>query len=139
MANWYGYARSNAFRVKDTEAFEAALAERHLGVKPIRNEQGQMTLLAVATDDGGWPSWSYNADIDDDGDFDIAEFAAPYLADGEVAVFLEVGAYELLQLTGFATASDSTGRSVTVSLSDIYEAAARELGIPAASITRAES
>jgi hypothetical protein len=139
MANWFGYARSNAFRVKDTDAFEDAVAALYVGVKSIRNEHGQITLLAGDTENGGWPSWRHFTDTDDDDEFDIAEFVAPYLADGEVAVFLEVGAEELRQLTGFATATDSTGHSVTVSLSDIYEAAARELGIPAASITRAES
>ena len=139
MANWYGYARSNAFRVKDTEVFERDLAALNVGVEPIRSKHGQITLLAVTTDNGGWPSWRPNAANDDDDEFDIAEFVAPYLADGEVAVFLEVGAEELRQLTGFATAINNSGQSVTISLSDIYEAAARELGVMLPSITKAES
>ena len=137
MADWYGSARSNYFRVKDEPAFLAALEELDQGVEAGRNDKGQLTLLAANTDNGGWPSSRYNEQTDDFDDFDIAEFVVPYLADGEVAIFLEVGAEKLRYVTGSATAVDNKGGRVRLRLGDIYEAAATALGVVPTSITEA--
>ncbi len=54
-------------------------------------------------------------------------FLAAYLKDDEVAVLMEVGSEKLRYLCGFATAVNSKGETVSISLEHIYELA-RKLG-----------
>lgn len=53
----------------------------------------------------------------------IPDLVAAHLVDGDVAVFLEVGAEKMRYLGGIAYAVNSQGESRTVSLEDIYEQA----------------
>lgn len=129
MANWQGSARSNYFAVKDEAAFREWATKRELTVATNRDHKDLFALLANGTDDGGWPTSAYvepNEDNDPDGyvEFDIVqEVADSHLADGHVAVFLEVGAEKLRYVTGFAVAINNKGERKELTLGSIYDLA----------------
>ena len=135
MANWYGSARSNHFKVKDTGAFLQWAERRRLGV--FKTERGS-DILAIhpddSTDSGGWPSY----DPDTDNEFDLVSELSEHLAPGQVAILLEVGAEKLRYLTGQAIAVNPKGRVVGISLGDIYRKAARAFRVAESEIIRAE-
>lgn len=126
MANYYAYARSNYFRVRDLDAFTEATDGLDLTVI-TREVSGTALVGLLCTADGGWPSYRRNPDTGDDEDFDLPDFIAPHLAERAVAVFLEVGWEKLRYLTGWAVAINHDGERAAVSLDDIYPLAA-ELG-----------
>ena len=57
-----------------------------------------------------------------------------HLADGEVAVLMEIGNQKLQFLNGTAYAVHSDGRTVRLHLNEIYERAAKELGVEVSAI-----
>jgi hypothetical protein len=128
MANWYGSARSNYFAVKDEAAFREWADKNSLQIFISENHPG---LFAIAPsndgDDGGWPSLFFDDETGEDRDFEVTDEIVPHLAEGHVAVLMEIGAEKLRYLTGHATAVSSNGASITINLRDIYEKAA-ELG-----------
>src|SRR6185312_6909258 len=97
MANWYGSARSNYFRVKDTDAFLRWAERRGLGI--FKNDQAP-DILAIhpgdTTDSGGWPSY----DLENEEELDLVSELAEHLAPGQIAILLEIGAEKLRYLTG---------------------------------------
>lgn len=131
MADWYGAARSNYFKVKDLDAFKAALAAKGmtdtLKIATDDNQPGKIALLSE-DDKGGWPSSYYDEDEDDFPEFDVAELVAPHLVDGEVAVFMESGAEKLRYVSGHAIAINSQGERREIDLNDIYDLATKQLG-----------
>jgi hypothetical protein len=135
LANWYGSARSNYFRVKDADAFLQWTERRGLGVFKSEN---QTDVLAIhpgdATDSGSWPSY----DMENDAEFDLIAELSAHLVPGQVAVLLEVGAEKLRYLTGQAIAVNAKGRVVEVCLGDIYRKAASAFRVPENEIQRAE-
>jgi hypothetical protein len=134
MANWYGTARSNCFRVKDKDAFLKWADGRGLGV--FKNEENA-DLFAIyggeSTDDGSWPSY----DVESDTEIDLVAELAQHLPNGQIAVLMEIGAEKLRYLTGVAIAVNHKGRVVELTLSDIYRKASRAFQIPENEITHA--
>ena len=134
MANWYGTARSNYFRVKDAEVFVQWAKRRGLGVFKI--ERGA-DIFAIhggdSTGDGSWPSY----DLDEDSEIDLVRELAEHLPKGQVAVLMEIGAEKLRYLTGVAIAVNHKGRVVQLTLSDIYYKAARAFRVAESEITQA--
>ena len=61
MANYYGVGRSNYVRVKDEEAFTAALAP--FEVEIIHDDEGRVGIIDASGDGAGF-SW-YAFDTDD--------------------------------------------------------------------------
>jgi hypothetical protein len=59
---------------------------------------------------------------------------AKHLAEGEVAILMEVGDEEETHLTGRASAVAWDGRVEGVNINDIYDKAAKSFGIDRASI-----
>jgi hypothetical protein len=117
MANWYGHARTNYFRVKDVDKFcEWAKA---LGVLETETDAGRVALLS-ADEYGGWPTSIFNEETEEYEDIDIFQQVADHLEEGSVAVFMEVGAEKLRYLTGYAIAVNHKGDIVKVTLDDIY-------------------
>lgn len=122
MANYYASARSNYFRVKDVIAFKEWAASRGLGVWEQQGEQGDtpVTLYAIYPrndDSGGWPSGAFNAE-DELEEFNVFEELAPHLADGWVAILLEVGAEKLRYLCGHAHVISADGKVSFISLEE---------------------
>ncbi len=121
MADWYGNARSNYFKVKDKAKF-VQWASSLGGLEVIEDDEGRVGLLADS-DFGGWPSSIENEETGDFDELDLLQEIAPHLQDGSVAVLFEVGPEKLRYLTGRAEAINAQGEIVTVCLRHIYEAA----------------
>jgi len=140
MANYYATARSNYFAVKDEMTFRQWA--QFAGLKVLEPTHAKVNAdginrFAITPDDGddcGWPTQRFNEETGDDDEVDVPGELAAYLKDGEVAVLIEVGSEKLRYLCGYATAVNSTGKTVNLSLEGIYERA-RKLG---SNITRAE-
>jgi hypothetical protein len=134
MANWYGSARSNYFRVKDANAFHEWTERRQLEVFKSDKEADVVAIHPSEDSDGAWPSYN----LEEDAEFDLATELAEHLVPGQVAVLLEVGAEKLRYLTGLAIAVNAEGGMVQLTLSDIYRTAARAFRVIESEITRAE-
>jgi len=134
MANWYGSARSNYFRVKDRDAFLNWADSRGLGV--FKNDESS-DLFAIyggeSTGDGSWPSY----DVEGDTEFDLVDELAQHLLKGQIAVLMEIGAEKLRYLSGVAIAVNHKGRVVELTLGDIYRKAARIFRVAESEITQA--
>lgn len=140
MANWYGTARSNYFRVKDEPAFRQEAAR--LGLKVVASTLNkEFFMVCPATNDsGGWPVWSTT---EGDGDnmpleLDIVASLSKHLVEGEIVVLLEAGAEGIRYITGRAVAFDFKGQRIDLRLDDIYSMAAKKFKMPVNSITKAE-
>ena len=135
MANWYGSARSNYFKVKDRTAFEQALTGVDVQVYPGEKANAERICLLVENDDGAWPSTVYDERTEDWEELDLAGLIAEHLEPGEVCILQEVGAEKLRYLTGWSVAITSEGELATVSIDNIYDKV-RELR-PDATVTEA--
>ena len=124
MADWTGVSRSNYVKVKDVEAFKAAMAPLEVSVQESRDEPGSFCLLAE-TEYGGWP----NYDSETDNHYDLEAVVAPHLADGQVCVFVSSGAERSRYVTGDSLAFDNTGEVIYLNIDDIYELAKAKFGI----------
>ncbi len=135
MANYYGSARTNYFHVKDGKAFEEELGAIN-GVVVENDIAGRFCLLCD-DETGNFPSWQYDEKNEDEIEIDVSEMVAPHLKDGEVAIFIEVGAEKLRYLNGYAYAVNNKGEQQVLNLSSIYEMA-NDLTDRPDDITRAE-
>ncbi len=125
MADYCATTRSNYFRVKDDEAFRAWCGERSLDVWTKGVEDSDDICFAISADrtwGSGWPSLEENAD------FCLISELAGHLDPRDIAVLLEIGSERLRYLVGTAVAVRADGTNVGLSLSDIYERAAQDLG-----------
>ena len=122
MANYYASCRSNYFRVKDEQAFVAAMAD--VPDVELFNKDGFYCLLGNG--ESGWPSFYLDED-DNDVEIDVVSLVSEHLADEEVAIFVEVGSEKLRYLDGFAVAINNKGETRSLSL-DSITTLAKELG-----------
>lgn len=133
MANYYGSARSNYFRVKDKEVFLKGM-ENLVGIE-IQQRDDQFIILG---DDGDGYNWNVYETTDDDYEsIDLPLTVAKYLADDEVAIFIEAGWEKLRYCCGRAVAVNNKHEETIIDLNDIYECAA-ELTDQPENVTRAE-
>lgn len=137
MANYIAIARSNAFRVKDSEAL-LAWAETLPGVtaEAVHGDPDRFVLLMLEEDCAGWPTVRESEDDLHGEEFDLVSELAGHLAEGSVAVLEEVGHEKLRYLIGYAVAVNHLGEEIYVSLDEVYERAEAEGwgdGIPHAS------
>ena len=121
MADWWGFSRSNYFRVKDRELF-MTWAEEIDDLEILHAKDGVVAITGQFY--GGWP----HVRGDNYEDFDLVEELAQHLADGEIAVLVEAGAEKLRYITGEAIAVNSKGERVALSLGHIYELAEQAFG-----------
>ena len=128
MAIWYGTARSNYVKIKDEEGLLASIEPWSLNY--WRNSDG-MYAFGGDDDSGCFPSYNM-----DDEEFDPKVNICPFMEDGQVLIFMEVGAEKMRYVTGWASAWHSNGESVYINLLDIYDKAAEAW--PDATITQAE-
>ncbi len=139
MADWYGTARSNYFQVRDEAAFRIWAEKRNLHVFERPHTAESPALFGVYSEDGygGWPSSDVELEEETgDGSIDLCAELAPHLRDGQIAVLMEIGAERHRYLTGIAVAVDYAGRTVEVTLDDVYQRAAIEFGSEVDQITR---
>lgn len=88
-----------------------------------RGEEGRLGLLETCGE--GWPGycWYHHDESDEEvyvEDFDIVAETARHLAEGEVAVFQEVGAEKARYVTRWAAAVNHLGQKISVTIDDIY-------------------
>jgi hypothetical protein len=126
MANWYGTARSNYFRVKDADKFKDAINSLNGEMRIVEHEEdGDIYFgLFPEGEDGAFPCSmhvEHEDGTEDDPSIDIAEVVCPHLIDGEVAIFMEVGAEKTRYVTGWAQSVNSKGEYNLIDLRDIYE------------------
>ncbi len=138
MADWYGSARSNYFRVKDAEAFKEwvdSVPDLAARQETEGKDKGKFMLWS-AHEYGGWPTDRYNEETDEHEQYDLGTELSKHLADGQVAVLMEIGAEKLRYLSGVAVAINWRGKRTEVSLEDIYDVAARRFNVKARAISR---
>jgi len=133
MSNYYGYARSNYFKVKDKEQFKQLCS--NLNVEMIEKDD-KVGFICSEDDCGSLPSSVYDEINEDDVDIDLIDEISNHLVEGEVAVMMESGHEKLCYVTGYAVAVNWKGEEISISLNDIYEKAQKELG--GENISRAE-
>ena len=124
MANYYSSARTNYFRVKDVDAFNAWVKEfeDNCGVEVVSKED---TFAILFDGESGVP---YFREVEGDyDDLDFMDELSNHLADEEVAILHESGAEKLRYINGFAIAVNNKGQRRVISLDDIY-VHAKELG-----------
>jgi len=124
MANYYSSARTNYFRIKDVDAFNAWVKEfeDNDGVEVVSKED---TFAILFDGESGVPN---SRKVD--GDYEPLDFMdelSVHLADDEVAILHESGAEKLRYINGFAIAVNNKAERRTISLDDIY-VHAKELG-----------
>lgn len=128
MANFYGQARTNYFKVKDEDAFLEELGK--YPVQIIKEEKDGETLYGFLDDDsnGGGTIDYY---VDERGEYlevEWREFFMKHLADDWVAVIMESGSEKYRYISGHATAFNNKGEAIHLDLSDIYALATEKLG-----------
>lgn len=133
MANYYCSSRSNYFLVKDPAKFLDWAARRGIEARQPMAGSDHFIILPNRSDDGAFPNYDHDADEE----IDFAAELAAHLHDNSVAVLLETGAEKLRYLHGHAIAVDARGKTVEISLDDIYAIAAQRF--PGKEITRAQS
>jgi hypothetical protein len=121
MAEWKGHARTNYFNVKDEYAF-AEWVEK-IGCELLVDAKGRFGFTALDEDNGGFPLGYWDEEAGAAIDTDLEAEIVQFLAEGEVAIFVEVGAEGSRYLTGYAVAVGWDGRKVRVALDDIYQKA----------------
>jgi hypothetical protein len=134
MANYYAKARSNYFKVKDIEKFQALCNE--LNVEMIKRDNLVGFICTLDPDCGGLPSSKYNEETEDHDEIDISQEIYPHLCEGEVAVMMEAGYEKYRYVNGYALAVNWKGEEESISINNIYELANKNLG--GKDVTRAE-
>lgn len=125
MANYYGSARSNYFKVKDPDAFKA-WAQSLSCVGVWNGENGSFGIYSDCPDSGCWPSTKW---VDDEPvDIDLEAELAEHLQEGEVAILMQCGAEKLRYVSGYAIAVNHLGETVSVCLAEIYKLAKAKFG-----------
>lgn len=110
MANYYMYARTNYFRVKDEDAFQALIDS--VNGEVIRDSENRVGAIF----DEAWSVYD-----DDDNEIDFLEEIPSHLLDDEVCIAMEIGHEKMRYLTGFAFAINNRGDLERISLGDIVK------------------
>ena len=128
MANWYGAARSNYFKVRDIKNFSAFM--KQLPNMVAEYIVGDNTWWIHGNDDNGGFDWTiYDENFEPDTSVDAMSEFASHLQEGEVAIFFEIGSEKLRYITGYSTAIAWNGEITTINLNDIYDLVAKKYNI----------
>ncbi|MCY1718571.1 hypothetical protein OVA26_16665 [Microbacterium sp. SL62] len=160
MSNFIASARTNRFRVRDIDALKADLAtygveaatfdDVNRGAEFVLVDESEQYLAGSVSlySFGAWPSFDEDGiamrlDLDDETPVpdkfeSLHALVASHLVDGEVAIFIEVGAEKMRYLGGVALAVNAAGETRRVDLDDIH-GLAQQLTAADQSIWRADS
>lgn len=122
MANYYGVARTNYFRVKDEAAFRAWAANYPV---EIQNADDGFCLLP---DDSGDGSTFPNAHPETGDEIDFFKELSAHLTEDSIVVHMESGHEKLRYIIGIAEAYNHKGECVQISLTHIYDLAEKKFG-----------
>jgi hypothetical protein len=126
MANYYGQARTNYFRVKDEAAFHEWCGRYEISTHP--GADGTHTILAE-TEDGSFPYADYEEETGEWIDIDFFSELSKHLAEGEVAIAQTTGSEKLRYLVGVAQAVNSEGDFLEINIDDIYDLVREKWGV----------
>ena len=126
MANWYGTARSNRFKVVDVDAFTEELSDASID---INIDGDTVTLFGDDDDTGGWPTTAYDEESGDDYEIDLPSIIQRHIQEDSCAILMEVGAEKLRYVTGWSCAI-SKKEVVYVNLDEIYRHAEEMMDAP---------
>jgi hypothetical protein len=127
MANYYGYSRSNYFKVKNKEKFKEFLNQFN-GFEYIEDDKGLSGWL-IDTEYGGHDTTIYDEETEDYiEDINFEDELSKHLKKGQVAIYQEIGYEKLRYLTGYSVAVNWEGKVETVGIDDIYNIANTVLG-----------
>lgn len=129
MADWYGTARSNYFKVRDNEAFEMFMQDLSSMITEYDDADNTWWIRTDDYGNGGFDWTIYDENFEPDDSVNAMDEFASHLQEGEVAIFLEAGAEKLRYITGNALAIAWTGEITEINLADIYELVAKKYGI----------
>ena len=129
MADYSANFRTNYFWTKDPAAFIAWVATIP-GLEAHQKDPTRTDCAYALLCEGSEPQFTNDGDL-----IDLPSEVAKHLADNEVAILIEIGHEKLRYLVGTAQAVHSDGRSISLSLCDIYRQAEDEFGVTP---TRAE-
>jgi hypothetical protein len=139
MSNYHGVGRTNYFRVKDPELFKNDLINNYGGIdisseERISESDPSITetwfcLFDDNSDGCGWGIYKINEDDEEEVPerVELIDILPQYLVDTDVAVIVEAGSEKYIYLVGVASAVNSKGQTVSISIDDIY-GQARTLG-----------
>ena len=135
MANYYSYARSNYFKVKDVGKFKEFCAELP-GVEVIESSAKDGRVGFLGDCECGLPSFAGDWESGEEREIDLEQEIAKHLVEGEVAIMVEAGHEKLRYVVGQAIAVNWKGEVCSVGIENIYKMAQEELG--GENVTRAE-
>jgi hypothetical protein len=124
MANYIAQGRSNYFAVKDEQAFREDIAKCYVELIERKTDAGQTLFGFLDNGEGEGIDWfAWQADDDDPtpagNEFTWGEFFQKHLADGWVAIIMNIGAEKMRYLNGEATAYNNKGEDKFISLDEI--------------------
>ena len=127
MANYVAKVRTNYFKVKDQDAWQA-FCDRYEFTNIIDTQDGERLNGFMDTTMGhGLPTSYYDEKKDEDVEIDFTKELSKHIEDGWVAIIVEIGAEKYRYLLGFAVAVNSKNECRQVTLDEIIERA-KELG-----------
>jgi len=125
MANYIAQGRTNYFAVKDADAFLEDIAKCNVQVIKSETESGETLFGFMDNEDGDgldtWYAWSGDGIDDNDTEWTWGEFFQKHLADGWVAVILNIGSEKYRYLNGEATAYNNKGEDKFISINDFVD------------------
>jgi hypothetical protein len=124
MANYYGSARTNYFRVKDIEAFKAEV-EAYPLVVVSRDDNPDFIALFISDDDdeGSFPWCDYYTEDAEGDEINWTEIFGRHLQVNSVVIIQEVGNEKLRYFGGIAVAINSKGEEITININSIFDQA----------------
>lgn len=123
MANYVAKVRTNYFKVKDADAWQA-FCDRFELTNIVDNQNGeQLHGFMDNTLGNGIPHLVWDEKEQDHVEIDFLKEMAKHIEDGWVAVIVEIGSEKYRYLLGFAVAVNSKGESRQVTLDEIGERA----------------
>jgi hypothetical protein len=125
MEYYRATCRTNYFNVKNNDVFEKAMAK--IPSITVKKEERGFFILGIGPDASGWPSWIYDEKTNNRIEIDFPALVSQFLADEEVAIFIEVGTETLRYVQGQAEAINNKGDRRLVNLNNIYQLA-NEIG-----------
>lgn len=125
MANYYAFARSNYFRVKDAATFTEWCQRRRLDywTKEFDGIGLRYAISPAEGEDAEWPHFEIDESTDEAIEIDIAAELPTYLHPEDIAILIQVGWEKLRYLTGDAVGIRADGKRVYLCLDDIYDRA----------------
>ena len=124
MANYIPIWRSNYFHVRDLATFQQWVDSFDGNIDLVVEKENDLTsavaLIQSGQSETGIPTFRINPTTEEPEDCDFIQELGAHLCDGEVAILQEVGYESRRYLASDAIAVRSDGKTITLSINDIY-------------------